>query len=677
MLTKWKKLRRRADVYLSAEAVREFEHRLVLWKEIKGRRSEAAAAARRELAEWFALHLDWWDALWGDERRVLARLDLKAMGISRAASTAQQKKRVLAYFRERAFPEEPDVVLALLEKDGFDATEADLIRRHTFAFLNNPPFCLGERMDWNANPFGDIEWPTCLQRHYAWTELARAYRETGDEKYARCWVRMLVDWAARNPIRPWDDRHFAWSTLNAAIRCKTWARVFPDMIRSPAFTADVLLLFLSALRQNTNFLMTHRAPTGNWLLFESAGLLRTGCRFHEFLDAPAWRSEGRKRLAAEIAKQILPDGAHQELCPIYHCCVLDSFHYPLLTARLYGFGEPFDERYLQRLERAYRFLAFTAKPDGVLLPIGDTGTPKNVRLLIAHGARQFRNPQLLFVATGGKEGAPPAATAHIFRRSGHVVMRDAWKNTKRFLLFDVAAPGGWHSHRDSMQVIVWGFGADLLIDTGCYRYSEPEHSEYAETKYHNTITVNGQSQNLTAPKLLAWKIAEGFVYAAGVSAQFEATQHLREVVFVENTFWIVLDTILGDRRDSYQQWWHLGQRKATLDRGGACRTPNLLIVPAQGAGAACSLVPGQVVQYNRKRPRPVFMLEKRSRALTCFATLIYPHASGERPRAAFTEFKAPRKPQNPIELTVRTPEGRCTLVFSGVWRRGKRAVARV
>lgn len=667
---RWAKLRTRAETYLSPEARNEFADRLRLWNECR-RHPPQVASARRRPEDWLALRLSWWESLWGNERHSLAHLKLRSMKIDPRAAVERQKREVHTYFRARVFP--PDDDQAPDKKAaGRHVQYADRICRHVFTFHGYPPYGMGPSMDWNANPFADIEWPTALQRHYTWVDLSLAYRTTRRERYARTWARQLVDWISRSPVEPWSCRAFAWSTLNAAIRARTWSRVLPAMIRSPACTPEILLLFLAALRRNMNFLMTHAAPAGNWLLFESAGLFQVGACFHEFKDAAAWREEGRKRLTAEIQRQVLPDGAHIEMCPGYHATILHSFHNPWRIARQYGFAARWSTAYRIRLRKAYRFYAFLAKPDGEVLTIGDT-CPADIRPVVRQGAQEFNDPALLFVASAGRKGRPPDSPGQVFRNSGHVVMRDTWRNTRRFLFFDVAPHGGWHSHRDSLQVMLWAFGQDLLVDSGCYRYSQPAHDEYGKTWRHNTVTVDEQSQDLSPPVLAGWKTAQNFTYAAGISRQWPGVQHLREVIFLESAFWLVLDLLVSDAFHAFQQWWHFGQSRAVLTHKNLCRTSNLALVSA--GSADLRLQAGDVASYNQQWPRPVLRVERRGRGLIGFATLLYPHRKGEAPPISLPAFEPPATPEGQFRVSVQTPLGKTTLVCSGPWKR-RRVICR-
>jgi|GEM_PF-4633419 len=681
---RWEALRDRAGMYLSPEARHEFTCRLTTWNELRRRRTPGMEAACRGLEEWLKLHLDWWENLWGDERQALAQLNLKEMGIDPRAPVNRQKREVHTYFSRRTFPSEAESQMTQMKTD----QDADLVCRQIFTFLGNPPYYLGPSIDWNADPFCDIEWPTSLHRHLSWAILSKAYCDTRRERYVKAWVSQLVDWVSRNPIRPWSYRFFAWSTLNAAARAIIWGSLVPAMIKSPSFTPGILLLFLSALRRNMNFLMEHAAGGGNWLLFESEGLVRIGVCFPEFKQASNWRREGYRRLDREIRRQVLPDGAHVEFCPNYHSGILNSFITPLILARQCGFAAPFNAAYLERLRQTYRFFAFTAKPDGMMLPVGDSSRPINTRPLIIRGVREFDDPTLLFAATGGKEGRAPDEPCMIFRNSGHAIMRDFWQDTKRFLFFDVAPYGGCHSHLDSLQIILWAFGQDLLVDSGCYGYFASAHEEYGKTWRHNTVTVDEQSQDTTPhPLLVGWKTGESFssaadlsrqrrcavhanhgdnfTYAAGLSRQWPGVKHLREVIFVNATFWLVLDLLVSDQPHAFQQWWHFGQPHATLGRDNQCRTANLLLISA-GAENIC-LQKAEIAQYNKKQFRPALCVKQRGQGLISFATLLYPHPRGKVPTASFVAFEPPSDPEGRFQVSVKTPLGKTTVVCSGPW----------
>ncbi len=673
---RWHVLRGRASRFLSPAAQAEARWRERLLR--SAGRAPTGTAGRTEARRWLALHARWWQTLWGDERRVLAGFRRAAMGIDPQAPPADQARALLDYYRARPFPEHgPRAGRHSSRRLGTLLKAAEAVRAHTFTFLGYPPFCTGSRIAWNADPYGDIEWPTCLQRHSSLKLLADAYAATGREPFARAFRDQFTDWAALNPLQPWTRRAVAWSTLNAAVRAAHWAAALPVVCAARAMTPDAWLLALSALRRNMNFLMTHAKPHGNWLITESVALYRAGVQFHEIRDAARWRREGRRRLEREIMRQFLPDGAHVEYCPGYHAGALDGFYAAAHVARRYLGTWPFSAARRARLRQACRFLALTALPDSCSVPLGDSGR-RSVIPCLRQWLELKDDPLLRFVATRGREGAPPAVRDLLFRASGHAVLRDAWRRTRRFLLFDMApyAPIGSHSHRDGLQVVAWGFGHDLLVDSGVYRYSEPHHTDYGQTRRHNTVEADGRSQDKVRPEVIAWQSSPDLCYAAGMGAFWPGIRHLREIVFLDRTAWLVLDLLASGESHVYRQWWHFGQPLLAPARRDRVRTRNLVLATPAGAAPALSEADAAVA-YNCRAPRPAACVTRAGRGIVAFAALIYPVPDGDRPPAASLAIQAwPAAPEAPFRVRVRLPGRDYGFTCSGAWQPGDRVLRR-
>jgi hypothetical protein len=125
------------------------------------------------------------------------------------------------------------------------------------------------------------EWTWQLNRHAEWDALARAYRDTGDEKYAREWVAQMTQWVRDNPLPddPANGPRSSWRTIETGIRA---AGVWPDtwfrFLRSPSFTDEALLTMLKGFADHAEHIMPHHT-TGNWLAMEANGLYHVGVLF--------------------------------------------------------------------------------------------------------------------------------------------------------------------------------------------------------------------------------------------------------------------------------------------------------------------------------------------------------------------------------------------------------------
>ena len=59
----------------------------------------------------------------------------------------------------------------------------------------------GIRFESNPTPNQYKEWTFQLNRHHEWRLLGHRYRETGDERYARLFVRLFTAWREQCGIR--------------------------------------------------------------------------------------------------------------------------------------------------------------------------------------------------------------------------------------------------------------------------------------------------------------------------------------------------------------------------------------------------------------------------------------------------------------------------------------------
>ena len=74
---------------------------------------------------------------------------------------------------------------------------------------------------------------------------------------------------------------------------------------------------------------------GNHLLENFKTLLIAGCFFGGD-DAEAWRARGLAGLRTELEAQLLPDGAHNELAPMYHSIIAEGLLDTINIHRTFG-----------------------------------------------------------------------------------------------------------------------------------------------------------------------------------------------------------------------------------------------------------------------------------------------------------------------------------------------------
>jgi hypothetical protein len=555
----------------------------------------------------------------------LSRPGLQPVATALAKSELAAARHALAeYYRHRS---KPLYFIAPGEKADPkpahpDTSRAERALRHQFESIGYP-HTFGPAIDWQfdktAEPgskhAANNEWTWQLNRHAEWLALSRAYRDTGDEKYAREFVAQMTAWVRDCPM-PKDAANgarSAWRTIETGIRAASvWPELWYRFLLSPAMTDDALLAFLGAYVDHARHLMAFHT-TGNWLAMEGNGLFHTGVLFPEFKAAAEWRDTAAKWIYAELDNQVYPDGVQIELSSGYHHVSLSNFLEVYKIARLNNTPLPAD--FLRRLEKMYDFDVFGAMPDRRLPGVQD-GNYYDVRRPLREAAPLFpERADFRWYATDGKEGRPPAETSHAFPYAGYYVMRSGWDSGARWLWFDGGPFGYGHQHEDKLEIVVAAYGKLFLTDPGNFTYERSQwRSYFIDSPSHNVVLVDGQPQRRRGQKRNAYVVKEplphvwisepGFDYAeATFDESFGGSvgrnvSHTRAVLFVKPDFWVVLDTMNSkDGKDhTYEAMFHFdgkvkadGLRLVTADAG----EPNLTVAARPDAGLALSVVEGK------------------------------------------------------------------------------------
>ena len=126
----------------------------------------------------------------------------KVKTLHQEGKDADAAKALLDYYRARTNVKTPDVNLKKVTISKDDQKMADDALQHTFFAHKGyqPSFNYGEDIDWRYWPVKDNELRWQLHRHKWFTPMGKAYRVSGDEKYAAEWTKQYIDWIKKNPL---------------------------------------------------------------------------------------------------------------------------------------------------------------------------------------------------------------------------------------------------------------------------------------------------------------------------------------------------------------------------------------------------------------------------------------------------------------------------------------------
>jgi hypothetical protein len=358
--------------------------------------------------------------------------------------------------------------------------------------------------------------------------LGRAYRATGDVRFAAGAVALLESWLDQCPYLS----GLQWrSPLEMAIRAINWSLTL-DLVwefgelssARGARVLNALWLHLYEIRRR----YSRASSANNHLVGEAVGVFVATTLFPCLDPDGTWNEQSRAILSREITAQTHADEGTREQAFGYHLFVTEFFTLAAIVARRASRKLP--RAYEERLERMFDFAAalceggpapmFGDADDGHVFDLG--GGHEQTLSLFALGAALFGRGDLKYLSQGRTEGvrwlmgeaacggyrmiagAPDARLAsRALPESGYYLLQSGRRGESGAvsLIFDCGELGfgslAAHGHADALSLCLRVGGEDVLVDPGTYDYfTYPALRTYfRSTRAHNTLEVDGVDQS--------------------------------------------------------------------------------------------------------------------------------------------------------------------------------------
>ena len=282
---------------------------------------------------------------------------------------------------------------------------------------------------------------------------------------------LISSWINENPPAHGNG----WEPYTISLRIVNWIKYhissgkLPDeAVRSLAVQARHL-----SRRLEYHLMANHLLANAKALIF--AGMFFSGP------EAEKWLNKGIEIYSEQLPEQILQDGFHFELSPMYHSIVLEDLLDVFNICRVISLKD-FIKRMLKCLNTA-------TAPDGTLFLFNDAakGIALSPDRLVKYSEALGIKQEYADGKHTGSEDLPFSGYARL-SSGGWTAFCDGGRIGPDY------QPG--HSHADTLSFELWHEKQPLIADSGTALYIDGEiRKAQRSTAGHNTITVDGNNSS--------------------------------------------------------------------------------------------------------------------------------------------------------------------------------------
>ncbi len=403
-------------------------------------------------------------------------------------------------------------------------------------------------------------------------------------KTARRILLAVQDWHEKHPFDPEDptgktkENIFAWYDMAVGLRAAVLGYLWTKSGCEAGFSeegltclADITSTHLDYLR-SPDLWMSH----SNHGFYQSAGFLSLVTQAQSVIpDANEYRDIAISRITHYIENTISPSGVHREHSPLYHSFLFMSV--AALTPWLDA-NRPAEKTVMDMFDRLQFAKAAMFLPNGLMLPVGDSRfATASDRLRLPEDALKQLRPELRNILPDRQDQSInqflPALDA------GLAIHKIRTNDSRHYFAMTSSYHGSVHKTRDDMSVFWAEDDIPILTDPGYYGYSgktdigsdlrsrgfyysDPKRIFVESTHAHNTVEIDGQTENRHARLQYGSAIIAANRHETGWSV-FEADRvrsshvhHNRIVLSLPGETLLILDRLsdLKGRPRRFTQW---------------------------------------------------------------------------------------------------------------------------
>ena len=332
-----------------------------------------------------------------------------------------------------------------------------------------------ETIDWNGKweaPNRSPLWNFNLHYFEYLMSYVDAYKRTEDLKYIKAIENCIGGWIDNNPVSAGGN---GWAAYTIALRVVYWFSCLFELddLLSEQFKEKMI----SSLYCQYVYLANHleKDILANHYFEDLKALILCSIAFHD----DRMLEQALHELKSQCKEQILPDGMHCELSPMYHKIILEALLRTAVALQSVKKADPEIDRYIQPMSD----VAYSLEEGLDRIPLfndGGNNVAKSLEAILCTEKSYFN------IVPQYKAQLPD---------SGYYIFK--WNDWK--MIVDAGAPGlrynAGHAHCDAMSFELFHKGAPVIVNCGTYAYQCKERSFFRSTAAHNTVMADGIEQS--------------------------------------------------------------------------------------------------------------------------------------------------------------------------------------
>lgn len=370
--------------------------------------------------------------------------------------------------------------------------------------------------------------------------ILKTYCDTKQNKYLDKTIFCIRSWIRQNPM----GKGPGWAPYTLALRLTNWISYYTYV--SDKLNKEFKNLMLQSMHEQYTYLAMHveKDLLGNHYFEDLKALILCAIFFND-------RTMLKRTLMVfkkECKEEILADGMHFELSPMYHKIIFEDVLRISVALRGISRKEDEIEKYIQPMLD----VAWSLEEGLERIPLfNDCGNniAKSLQALVKTCEVHF--------------GVYPRFKNRLEESGFYIFKQGKWK-----LIVDAGIPGPryipGHTHCDAMSFELFKEGKPIVVNCGTYAYQCEERAFFRSTAAHNTVMINNIEQSLCwstfrLAKRSSLKVKKITDFGIEMELTDQNKQKVERTIFIDEKMLQIVDISWLNQIKSY---FHFAEKKA-------------------------------------------------------------------------------------------------------------------